>query len=153
MFRFLLAASALQLCIAASANAQEIGIEPAYGRVNLAAGEEHTVQIKAGGSQEVARILPNCAGFVARGPDFTVDYTTGEAPLVFLAHSEADTTLLINFPDGKWACDDNSGLDGRDPGMVIYFAPSGQYDVWVGTKQAGMTPDAMLRITDSASDQ
>ncbi len=152
MFRILLAASTLQLGVVASADAQEIGIPPAYGSVSLAAGEQHTVQLKAGGSENVARLLPNCVGFVAEGPDFVVQYTSGEAPLVFLAHSEADTTLLVNFPDGKWACDDNSGLNGRDPGMVIYFAPSGQYDVWVGTRQAGVTPDATLRITDSAAD-
>ncbi|WP_125256729.1 peptidase S1 [Brevundimonas fluminis] len=154
MIKALLVASVLQLTLAASVNAQEIGIEPIYGRVSLTAGGDHAVELKAGGLEniDVTEMLPDCRGFVSRGPHFVVDYTAGEAPLVFLVHSKADTTLLVNFPNGSWACDDDSGLNGGDPGLVIFAAPSGQYDIWVGAKEEWATPDATLRITDSAVD-
>ena len=84
--------------------------------------------------------------WVAKAPDFRLNYTAGKFALTIYAESKADTTLLINLPDGKWVADDDSG--GNLNPLVKFDKPqSGQYDIWVGTFGKENAP-AVLKITE-----
>ena len=132
--------------------AQQPGFEPAYGSADLSAADDHRIELKAGGHEDASRVGRGCVGMVADYPDFVFNYTPGEAPLIITATSRADTTLLLNFPDGSWACNDDGGEGDPNPGIVIHRPPAGRYDVWVGAKQPHPAPDAVLRISATLED-
>lgn len=57
----------------------------------------------------------------------------------------ADTTLVINDPQGNWYCKDNT--NGLHPEIAFSSSQAGQYDVWVGLiGNAGDYPAARLTI-------
>lgn len=122
-------------------------LKPTYGTVNLNAGftpDPLTRDLQAGG--ELRTKLGGVPANVATAPDFRVNYTAGKYPLIFRVRSVADTTLLINLPDGTWIADDDGG-GGLDPMIRLAKPPSGQYDIWVGTYQKDIA-DATLSISE-----
>lgn len=130
-----LLAFAVLVYAAPAAQAQDYTLDPTYGNISLEEGflpDPHLVELTAGGSIEVA--LGSCSyGYVANAPDVDFYYTTsGDSNLYIYGISGDDTTLLINTPNGSWVCDDDSYGDG-DPIVVIRNAPSGLYNIWVGT--------------------
>ena len=54
----------------------------------------------------------------------------------------------MNLPDGKWLSNDDSPDDGVNPMIKIDNPTSGRYEIWVGTLQKGITPDAVLQISE-----
>jgi len=149
-------ASAWALTAAAPAQAQNASADPSYGSVQLASGftpDPHTVQIQAGGSIDAARLGNSCVGFIADAPDFDLYWTAGSGslPLAISAASSADTTLVINGPDGNWYCDDDGGLNGLNPSIVFQNPVSGLYDIWIGTYTSGSFQAATLAISELES--
>ena len=106
------------------------------------------INVTAGGTNEAAPLGSGCAGRISDAPDFQLTYQAGDLlPLVFRTVSQADTTLVINGPDGEWYCDDDSFGDGD--AQVRFNKPrSGVYDVWVGRYDGGTAPAALL-ITET----
>ena len=121
--------------------------KPTFGKVDLKAGfpnDPYVVKVIAGGDIETK--LGGVTAWVAKAPDFRLNYTAGKFALTIYAESKADTTLLINLPDGKWVADDDSG--GNLNPLVKFDKPqSGQYDIWVGTFGKENAP-AVLKITE-----
>jgi hypothetical protein len=139
--------------IADTAAAQNSGLRPNFGSVRLRAGfqpDPYTISVYAGGSIDAYTDtdLPGaCVGNISDAPDYSVTYTAGRLPLVFRAVSNSDTTLIVNGPDGRWSCDDDSFGDG-DP-QVVYRRPrSGKYDIWIGVL-GGSGAQAVLGITET----
>lgn len=131
------------------AETPDYSLDPAYGTVNLTAGfmpDPHSVNIAAGGALDASAI--SCAGWVASAPDLRLNWTAGSGalPLTFHVTSEADTTLVINDAEGNWVCNDDG--DGLNPVVSFEHAPSGQYDIWVGTYAQGNLQDSTLHITE-----
>lgn len=122
-----------------------------FGTVTLTSGfqpDPYRQHILAGGSIEASSVGQGCAGFVAEAPDFRVLYQGSGSPLSFTVTSQADTSLLINAPDGRWYCDDN-GAGGINPSLVWGTPPSGQYDIYVGTIEPYSSigyPESQLQI-------
>ena len=56
----------------------------------------------------------------------------GNLPLVISVSSNRDTTLVVNGPNGRWYCDDDSG-EGLNPSLRFGSPMSGQYDIWIGS--------------------
>ena len=145
--------AALMLATPLGVMAQDAGKTATYGEIALSAGftpDPYRVSVTAGGSIDAYQDTPlpaACVGKVADAPDFEVTYTAGRLPLVFRTLSSQDTTLIINGPDGRWHCDDDSYGDGD--AQVRFDKPrSGTYDVWIGTFGGG-TADATLLITET----
>ena len=80
------------------------------------------------------------AGF-ARAPDARLIWGGGE--MTIGANSNADTTLVVNGPDGEWYCSDD--VNGLNP--AIRFGEAGQYDIWVGVYEGTNAP-ATLYVTE-----
>lgn len=148
MMKTLLAA-AVTLMAAVPAMAQDASQSPAFGSVTLSAGfDDDPLQrrFRGGGPNNAARLPGSCTGNVGTPPDFRVTYTAGSAPLIFRSVSTVDTTLVINGPDGRWYCDDDSFGD-LDAEYRFNRPQSGVYDIWIGVVGRSEA-DATLVVTE-----
>ena len=133
--------------LAASASAQDITADATYSTFELTAGfmpDPHSISLAAGGGTAVTEA--GCTGYVADAPDVEMTFTAGELPLNIYVVSDADTTLVINGPDGSWYCNDDT--NGFNPAVTFNPAVSGVYDIWVGTYDSGSLPSATLHISE-----
>lgn len=128
-------------------------LEPAYGEVTLHTGftpDPHNLEMMAGGEVNVWDALPDtpgCRGWAASAPDYRLHYTAGNTfDLYISATSGADTTLIVNGPDGRWHCNDDAY--GLNPGLMFENPRGGQYDIWVGTYSEGPLRPAVLHISE-----
>jgi len=122
-------------------------LTPGFGSTTLKVGFEPDPFVKplgAGGT--VKTNLGGLQAYVGRAPDFRLNYTAGSYPLTIRAESNADTTLLIRLPNGKWIADDDSG-NNLNPLLRFATPLSGRYDIWVGTLATETAP-ARLIITE-----
>jgi len=147
----------LSMMVAAPALAQKMSpqsVDPyqtaTYGEFSLNSGftpDPQVISLTSGGTIDASTVASGCRGMVARAPDVQMTYSAGSLPLTFLTSSSTDTTLLINGPDGRWSCDDDSGESGGDA-LLTYDNPmSGIYDVWVGA-YGGNSGSADLYVTE-----
>ena len=92
--------------------------------------------------------LGGVTAYVAKAPDYRLEYKAGDFPLTFHVKSKGDTTLLINLPDGTWIADDDGG-GFPNPLIKIANPKSGIYDIYVGTiKKDEADAKATLYITE-----
>lgn len=136
--------------MAPAAIAQNTSASPTFGQVRLSAGfpnDPYRVDVVAGGSVDGSGLPGACVGEIGDAPDYRVTYTGGKGsdPLFFRTLSSEDTTLIINGPDGRWYCDDDSYGD-LDAEVRFSNPQSGVYDIWVGAFDGN--PDATLIITE-----
>ena len=158
--RMMMLGSALALVAAAAAGQagamQQKGgqqldttLEAHFGEYYLSAGftpDPYTVDIYSGGDINANSLGGGCNGMVSRAPDVQITYDAGSLPLSFGVESSTDTTLIINGPDGRWTCDDDSG-EGTNP-LVTYNSPrSGVYDIYVGA-YGGNSGSGQLLISE-----
>ena len=147
------ALAAALLAAPGMAAAQDSNLTANFGEIRLSAGftpDPHRVDLTAGGSIDAytdTNLPAACVGDISAAPDYEVTYRAGSLPLVFRTRSSTDTTLIINGPDGRWYCDDDSWGDG-DAEVRFNRPASGTYDVWIGTFGGG-TASAALLITET----
>ena len=156
-----IAASAVILLAAISgvAAAQDWHQPATYGSAQLTTGFEpdpHLVTLSSGGPIDAAQSIGNgCSGFIANAPDFDLTYTAGsggnQLPLIISVNSQSDTTLVVNGPDGKWYCDDDSGQGALNPSLTFTHPQSGLYDIYVGTYGSSNLQPATLSISEVSS--
>ena len=149
----ILAATAALAAVASAgiATAQNYSLNPTYGTVNLTAGytpDPYVVNVQSGGSQNAQNLSSSCRGFIANAPDVRVNYSAGSFPLIFSVASSADTTLVVNAPDGSWYCDDDGGNNGLNPAIRFGSPMSGQYDDWIGTYGNASLQPAQLHVSE-----
>lgn len=149
-------AALLTATAASQAAAQDPSLNPTFGSISLEAGFETDpswVYLLSGGTIQGrytdAASGGTCGGYFANAPDFRMTFeAVGTEPLSITSLSNDDTVLLVNGPDGRWYCnDDTYGLNSA----VTFNAPqSGTYDIWVGTYSdtQGIYPPAELGFTE-----
>jgi hypothetical protein len=129
-------------------------LDPNYEEFDLASGflpdpDQHTAT--SGGAVDVSYLGGGCVGFATPAPDFRLNYTAASSSLrfYFVADNAGDdTTLIINDPSGNWYCGDDS-YGTADPTVDFTgAAPSGTYDIWIGSYDAGTYHDGTLNITE-----
>jgi hypothetical protein len=151
--RLLLAASLLA-GVAGPAVAQDIGAAATYQEIELDSGfsgDPRVISVRAGGSIDASRLGSPCSGFIAGPPDVRLTYDAGSLPLIISVAAASDTTLVVNAPDGRWYCDDDSGEAPLNP-MVRFNNPaSGRYEIWVGTFSDTASQPARLHISELSS--
>ncbi len=134
MMKTLFVAAAV-LMAATPALAQDASQAPVFGEATLTAGFDNgdplQRRFRGGGPNDASRLPGVCTGNVGTPPDFRVHYTAGNRELIFRSVSTADTTLVINGPDGRWYCDDDSFGD-LDAEYRFVNPQSGTYDIWIG---------------------
>lgn len=133
-----------------SVAAQDVSAEPTYETIRLSGGfspDPYTIPIMSGGLTDARDLGGECRGYIASRPDVRLHFNPGSLPLYISATSEADTTLVINGPDGRWYCDDDSG-DGLNPAWGFENPQLGQYDIWVGTYSGATNHEAEIHISE-----
>ena len=149
-------AAAFVALAVAPASAQNANADPSYGTINLATGFEpdpQVIAIRSGGNIDAESISSSCAGFIANAPDVRLVFSGGSSlPLVISANARADTTLVINAPDGNWYCDDDGGNGGLNPAVRFNRPMSGRYEIWVGTFGNASLQPAELHISELYSE-
>ena len=139
---------------AAPAAAQDYNADPNFGTLDLASGftpDPQVVAVRSGGNINAQTIATTCAGFISNAPDVRLNYTAGSLPLIISVAASADTTLVVNGPDGSYYCDDDSGAQGMNPMVRFNHPASGQYDIWIGTYGNSSLQPAQLHISELTS--
>jgi hypothetical protein len=128
---------------------------PTYGSITLKSGftpDPFTRSIRAGGTDDVPSGLgSDCQGYVnAAAPDFDLNYSAGSYALNIYAKSSADVTLIVNLPDGSWACSDDA--EGSNPHVRLGNPASGNYNIWIGTysRSSSGLPESVLYISEAS---
>jgi serine protease Do len=126
--------------------------DPAFDNVALSAGfspDPYSVEMVSGGEVAVGYLGGDCTGYAAVAPDFRLNWagSSSELRFFFTASDGGDTTLLVNQPDGTWLCNDDSG-DSLDPMIALANPAEGQYDIWVGSYDAGAYVPGALHVTE-----
>jgi len=119
-----------------------------FGTIQLATGFQPDPKVAAGtsgGQRAASTMMQGCQGFISAQPDHILNLTTQFRWLRIFAESGADTTLVIQGPDGRVQCDDDT-FD-RNPAIQTGFTP-GQYRVWVGSYRQGENSAYQLKITE-----
>lgn len=148
--RLLLALAAAAVC-AAPVLAQDVSRRPSFGTLNLNANfmpDPTVVNVTAGGTLPAERLGgAQCVGSIANAPDVRLNYRAGQGlPLYLSVVANADTVLVVNLPNGQWACNDD--FEGVNPGLIFRNPQSGQYDIWIGHYDRGRSIPAQLRISE-----
>lgn len=135
--------------------AQNYSLNPTYGTLNLSAGfrpDPQVINLQSGGgaqgTADASRLGSPCVGIISNAPDVRLNYSSGQYQLMISVDSSADTTLVINGPDGRWYCDDDGGNNGLNPAVTFSSPSSGQYDIWVGTYGRNTNEAAQLYISE-----
>lgn len=151
----LAAASTALVMIAGAASAQDYDADPNYGELSLSAGftpDPALLSLLAGGDINAADKYDGCTGYISSAPDMRLFWdgsAKGGLNLKISAISNADTTLVINGPDGRWYCDDDSG---EDSNPLVELSPrAGRYEIWVGTYTQGEIKHAVLSVSEVSS--
>ncbi len=132
-------AVALALC-ASAASAQE--------RLSLSSGflpDPVEISVYSGGGEDASNLGGSCVGQIASRPDVVLQYDSSGGPLSFSFVSRGDTSLVINGPNGRNYCNDDT--NGLNPVVTWSSAPSGQYDIWIGA--VGDAASGTLLISES----
>jgi hypothetical protein len=146
-----LATAATAAALAGPSTAQNVNAQPNYGTINLRSGflpDPRVIALQSGGSINVENLDANCRGFITDAPDVRLNYVAGTLPLYISVDSSADTTLVINGPDGQWYCDDDGGTRGLNPSIRFETPQSGRYEIWVGTYGSATLRNARLHISE-----
>ncbi len=150
MFKKFAVAAATLATLSAPAVAQDINADPIYETVDLAGGfpdDPYVVYLSSGGTNDASRLGSGCRGYIANAPDVRLYFDPGSLPLIISVASRADTTLVINAPDGRWYCDDDGG-EGLNPSVAFQNPMYGRYEIWVGTYGGTDLNDAELNISE-----
>lgn len=122
------------------------GAPPNFGAIAFG----QSTRIASGGSIDARRLgLGNdCVGYITASPDVNVMVYQPTFARFFVDAGNADTTLLIQGPDGRWACSDDA-FDGTNPGLDFAVAQPGVYHMWIGSYRAGTRASGTFYATPS----
>ena len=108
---------------------------------------------RTGGSTSLPALFGNrdrdnnlCLGFGDPIPDYILDLEEDVSQLSLQVNiGGRDTTLLVESPDQSLYCADDTEL-GPDAGMTRSGWKAGQYRIWVGTSEPGMSWNYTLSV-------
>ncbi len=129
--------------------AQNSALAPTFGTLSGGAGFGSLSQtIQAGGDIEANVVASTCNGFIADAPDVIFEYS-GSASVLIQGTSDADTTIVVEAPNGQILCNDD--FDDLNPGVETAAGISGRYAIWIGTYlpiENNTYPDADILLTE-----
>ena len=125
--------------------------EPAYGTRAFVPGfapPQFSIDLVSGGANDVTSLQlgDNCLGYAAEDPDFVVELADDFERITILVDSRLDTTLIVNTPNGSWACNDDT--NGLNPAVVLRDAAAGQYQIWIGSYEQDASGISTLWVTE-----
>jgi hypothetical protein len=128
--------------------------ETAFIAINPAAGfplDPFVISLQAGGPLDASTVASGCKGFVAEAPAVTVDYKGKAELLKIFFYSDGDPVLLLQTPDGKFICNDNTNPALLDPMVTLAKPAQGRYSIWLGSALKGDLIPGFLVFTSHAN--
>lgn len=122
----------------------------AFLTMNLKAGfplDPFVASLNGGGEVDAATLDETCVGFIAEAPSFTVNWEGEVEAFDIFYHSDFDPTLVLQLPDGSYLCNDDASDNLLDPELTVEAPAAGQYNLWVGSYDAGQLIPGLLVIT------
>ena len=101
------------------------------------------VTAQGGGPVAANTLSKNCTGYIPAKPTVTVDYKGKADVLKAFFYSDGDTTLVVQTPDGKYVCGDDTNRLVLDPTVEIKQAGPGTLQR-LGWQRCGQGPGAGL---------
>lgn len=156
IFTFSSICAAISLLAANETNAQDCPdfAVSATRDYQLSAGDlsaRTRIDILAGGGLDLSQCLSAPGrGYVQREPDVRIGYDSEDESrrLDIGIEGDCDTVILVNMPDGTYKfLDDNDEQGTLHPTMPLESAPSGNYDIWIGTYEAETCPATLTLQT------
>ncbi|MEM9193015.1 MAG: hypothetical protein AAGF12_27825 [Myxococcota bacterium] len=127
---------------------QNQGVVSNFGTVTLYPGftpDPHVVEGVSGGQDNATARDRRCRGWISGMPDHILRLEGTFQYLAVMAAAAQDTTIVIQRPDGTYACNDDA--EGRNP-MVTGRFNGGSYPVWIGSYQQGVRANYRLGVTE-----
>jgi hypothetical protein len=116
-----------------------------------AGGGRDPINVETLGLRDSATNQACSRSFITPRPDFRFSFAAGtQFPLLrFYVQTQngADATLLVNTPDARWRCNDDSH-GGLMPTIDFNNPQPGRYDVWVGTYDGSRRNRAQFFVTE-----
>ena len=129
-------------------------LAPTFGRISLpgAVTTSHYSTGRTEGALDATGVNGQgaCHGFVTAAPSYVLNLGAAQAFLRAFVTSASDTTLIIQFPDGRFFCNDDS-YNTLHPSIEGAFA-AGTYYIWVGIYRAGQRHPFRLAITSDQNE-
>ena len=123
---------------------------PLYGDVALRPGFRGDPAIltgSAGGPMRADTASSGCRGWITPEPTHVVMAQGGFPNLRFVVQADHDTTLFVQYPDGRIACDDDGG--GSLNPLVEGPTGPGPIRIWVGSYASGHAGPYTLGVTQN----
>ncbi len=98
---------------------------------------------RAGGTRRAGDLGPDCVGHIAQTPDHVIEVLSPDE-LMFRVESAADTTLVVEGPNGVVLCTDDD--DGLNPVVRRMLTP-GRYSVFVGSYDLDADPEYTFSVS------
>lgn len=126
-------------------------LESNFGTVSLEPGfvpDPKVVSGTSGGDIDASTLNAACTGWVTETPDHILATSGDFSSLRVMAHSAGDITLVVQKPDGTYACDDDT--EGTDP-VVEAAMQQGNYKIWIGSYEQGANAQYQLGFSELPS--
>ncbi|WP_404786963.1 hypothetical protein [Altericista sp. CCNU0014] len=79
-----------------------------------------------------------CMGYGSLTPDHTIEIQQKTSQMTLqLRTKQQDTTLVVEGPNNRLYCSDDSAGGGKDAELVLSDLSSGSYKVWIGAFEPG----------------
>lgn len=124
---------------------------PLFGQAAIRQGmrpDPLVVTGSSGGPILASQVHGGCRGYISPAPSHRFVAQSGFTQLRFVVNAAHDTTLVVQMPDGRVLCDDDSG-GGRNPSLMDGTGP-GPINVWVGSYSANETGTYQLGLSQNA---
>ncbi len=128
------------------------GASPVSAGNGLPVGFSGTQELSGrfGGEESAHALSSGCVGHISAQPNHVL-YNSGELPFLQLVvnANPHDTTLVVELPDGSFACNDDT--HGLNPAVQLAPAQAGQLRIWVGSYSANTEGPYRLAVTTERS--
>jgi hypothetical protein len=79
-----------------------------------------------------------CMGYGSLTPDHTLQFQQNASQVTLQVRTkQQDTTLVVEGPDNRIYCSDDSAQGTKDAGLVLTNVKAGNYKVWIGAFEPG----------------
>ena len=124
-----------------------------FGTITLRPGftpDPHVANGTSGGASNANSINSSCTGWISGTPDHILRTRGNFNFLRIFAESSDDTTIVVQTPQGRVLCDDDTY--GLNPSVEGNF-PAGTYRIWIGSYTQGENSAYRLKLTELRSVQ
>jgi hypothetical protein len=123
----------------------------AYVTLDLEAGfalDPFFVSVNGGGETDASTLSEECVGFIADNPVLEVDWEGEVDAARIFFHSDHDSSIVVQLPDGSYVCNGNASLALLDGSVLLKDPEKGAYSVWVGNQSGdGLIPGVLVITT------